>query len=293
MTLNVKFGSGGALPVELVSARAADGVLLHGAVAGSGDATAGLLAVHGAWGNFYTSPPSELLRAGPARGLRVLALNSRFHDLATVGDGEPCVGFFNHSFEASVQDLDAGAELLSSLGIRRFVVVAHSYGSHQVALWLSRRPHPGVTGAVLASPGPSLRRTSRAFVDGSLEQHLTEAARAVAAADSGRLIVLGSRGPVPMVAEASTVLETWDLHALTDSTLHVPTVTLPVLVTAGRMEPGAYMGYARSVADAAADGKLMVLDDNHYYSRDRPGFARTVLEWVERRGLLPGVATQG
>src|SRR5581483_7890753 len=117
-----------AAAVALVSTRAADGVLLRGALAGPAGASAGVLCVHGAWSNFYAAPPSELLRAAPARGRCALALNLRSHDLGSLGDGEPSIGFLRHRMEDCVHDLDASLALLLESGVERVAVVAHSYG---------------------------------------------------------------------------------------------------------------------------------------------------------------------
>jgi pimeloyl-ACP methyl ester carboxylesterase len=272
--------------VALVSTRTADGVLLQGALAGPDDATVGLLAVHGAWGNFYSSPASELLRAGPARGLRVLSLNLRSHDLGSLGDGEPCIGFVRHRMEDGVLDLDGALALLLEVGVERVGVVAHSFGSALAAYWLKQYRPAQVTGLALASPAPPLSSAARWFVDGALDHHLALAARAVAEGDPHRLLVLSSSAPVPMVAEAATVLNVWgpDTSALTH--LHVGEIGVPLLVTSALREPSIYRAYAEQVAAAAVDADFEVLDDDHYYSADRSGLAALVLDWFARRALL-------
>lgn len=271
--------------VTLVSTRTSDGVLLQGAAAGPQDATIGIIAVHGAWGNFYSAPSAELLAAGPERGYRVVALNLRSHDLGSLGDGGPCIGFIRHLPADSALDLDAALRFLLESCVERVVVVAHSYGAHLAARWLKLHPSPAVTGAALASPAPPLPLAARWFVDGAIDHHFALAARAVAEGDPHRLLVLSSTAPVPMVAEAASILTTWGPESDVLGHENVSDVHVPLLVTAGLREPSVYRDYIALVARTAPDADLELLDDDHYYALDRPGFARLVLDWCERRGL--------
>ena len=272
-------------PVTLVSTRTSDGVLLQGALAGPDDAVAGIVAVHGAWGNFYSGPPAELLSAGPERGYRVLALNLRSHDLGSLGDGGPCIGFIRHLPADSALDLDAALGFLLDGGVERVVVVAHSYGAHLAARWLRLHAPPAVTGAVLVSPAPPLPLAARWFVEGAVEHHFALAARAVAEGDPHRMLVLSSTAPVPMVAEAATILATWGPQSDVLGHQNVSDVGVPFLVTAGLQEPSIYRDYITLVAQTAPDAEFELVDEDHYYAGDRPAFARLVLEWCGRRGL--------
>ncbi len=271
------------VPVRLVSARSADGVLLHGALGGRSGIRRGILAVHGAWGSFVGSPVSELLREGPRRGLRVLALNNRGHDVGSLGDGEPSIGLAGEIFEDCVRDLDAAAALLSDHGVESYVAVAHSFGSHKLVYWLRERAPAACRGCVLLSPAPPLRTASRWFVDGDLDDHLAEAAQAVAAGDARRLIVLSRHAPVPMVAEAATVLSIWGPDTRARSLLHVGELRMAVLVLCGAREPSAYRDEAQATAAAAVQGALVVVDDDHYYAVDRSAMAARVADWALRR----------
>ncbi len=273
------------LPVELVRRRTADGVLLHGALTGRG-ARHGVLLVHGAWGNFYATPVFELMPWAIEKGLAALSMNSRGHDLGTLGDGEPCIGFMRDLFEKAPLDLDTAAEVLIEAGVEQFVVVAHSYGAHKAAYWLAEDPPPEAVGFILASPAPHLRTTARWFVDGAVEHHLARAAAAVAAGAPEELIVMSSDAPVPMVGEAQSLLSTFGPGSLANSALHVPRISLPMLVTVGERESSGYRQRADEVAAAACDVELAVLDDDHYYSRDRAGFLDTISGWIDRRQLF-------
>jgi pimeloyl-ACP methyl ester carboxylesterase len=278
-----------AVLVDLVTTRTADGVLLHGVVAGS-SAHSGVLAVHGAWGNFYGTPVAELLSTGPDRGLTVLSTNLRGHDLGSLGDSERCIGFLRDRFEQAPLDLDASAGLLCER-VDRFAVVAHSYGCHRVVHWQDGRAGFRPSAVVLLSPAPHLRRVQELFVDGDVEVHFLRAEEAVAAGEPERLIVLSSRAEVPMVAEAATVLSTWGWDFEEETVAALGRLALPVLVVSGRREPASYRAYAERVAEAAPGGELLVLDDNHYYSRDRTAMARIVTDWVGSRvavGPEPG-----
>jgi pimeloyl-ACP methyl ester carboxylesterase len=276
-------------PVRLVAVRTADGVLLSGALAGSDGRREGIIAVHGAWGSFSASPTSELLRAGPRRGLRVVALNNRGHDVGSLGDGEPSIGLAGERFEDCVHDLDAAADLLAASGVERYVVVAHSFGCHKAAFWLRTRVPAACAACVLLSPAPPLSAAGRWFVEGSVDGHLREAAAAVAAGDPRRLIVLSRHAPVPMVAEAATALSIWGSQTQARSVLHVGDVSAPVLVVSGAREPAVYRDEARLTAQAAMHGELLVVDDDHYYAVAREAMADRVVEWAVARLPADGV----
>lgn len=273
------------ISLELIRTRTSDGVLLHGALTGRGSRE-GILAVHGAWGNFYGTPVFDLLEAATDHGLAALSMNNRGHDLGSLGDGEPCIGLIREHFEDSPLDLDAAAEVLTETGVERMICVAHSFGSHKASYWMAERRPPEVSGLVLLSPGPRLQTTEKWFVDGTVDHYLEIAAEAVAEGEPHRLIVLSSTAPVPMVAQASTLISIWAPDTLAASEQHLPKVSVPVLVTIGEREPAPYREKAESVAASAVDVELIVLPDDHYYSKDRAGMIEVILDWTRRHGLL-------
>jgi pimeloyl-ACP methyl ester carboxylesterase len=274
--------------VRFVRVRTRDGVLLHGLhnlVPAGHDA---VLAVHGAWGNFYSTPWFDVLAAAEERGFRALSLNSRGHDVGTLGDGEPSIGFARDLFEQAPGDLDAALSVLSSADPEASVLVAaHSYGCHKVSYWMATARPPEVRGLVLASPGPPLQESAKWFVDGEVSDYLREAQRAVDAGEPNRLVLLSrAKAPVPMVAEAATVLSTWGSASRADTVRYAPQFPVPVLVTVGRREPGPYRAKAEAVAAATPDAELIVFDDDHYYGADRAALVEHALDWAERRGVL-------
>jgi len=272
--------------VDLVCIRTADGVLLHGALAEPPAATGAVLAVHGAWGNFYGTPVARFMRDAPARGLAALSINGRGHDLGSLGDGERCIGFLRDRFEDAPLDLQAAAALLADRGLHRFIAVAHSYGAHRVTYWQADPQASRAAALVLLSPAPELQAAADVFVDGAVGHHLARAAAAVAAGHPERLVVLSSGAPVPMVAEAATVLSTWGPDTLADSRRHMGSLPMPVLVVSGSREPAAYRQRAEEVAAGAPDGELVVLDDDHYYRRDPGTLTAVVLDWLDRRRIF-------
>ncbi len=272
-------------PVELIWRRTVDGVLLHGALTGRG-ARRGLLLVHGAWGSFYATPVFRLMHQATEKGLMALSMNGRGHDLGTLGDGEPCIGFMRDIFDQAPLDLDTAAGVLTEAGVEQFVVVAHSYGAHRAAYWLAENQPSEVVGFVLVSPAAYIDTTARWFVDGAVEHHIARAAAAVAAGTPERLIVMSSNAPVPMVGEARTVLSTFAPDTLANSARHVPRVRVPMLVTVGAREPSGYRQAADEVTAAASDAEQAVFDDDHYYNQDPAGFTDTIWEWIDRRQLL-------
>ena len=278
--------------VDLVQTRTTDGVLLHGALRAPERPRGALLTIHGAWGNFYGTPVASFLDRGPGRGLAVLSMNGRGHDLGSLGDGERCIGFLRDRFEDAPIDLDAAAGMLEQRGLDPFVAIAHSYGSHRTTYWQAQPSSRKAAAVVLLSPAPELQAAARVFVDGAVEHHLARAAAAVAADHPERLIVLSSSAPVPMVAEAATVLSTWGPTTEADSRRHIGALDVPVLVTIGSREPEGYRRRAEETAAAARDGELLVLDDDHYYRRHRDDLLERVLDWIERRTGLGTPATR-
>ncbi|MDA8280398.1 MAG: hypothetical protein M0Z63_08285 [Actinomycetota bacterium] len=272
--------------VDLVHTRTADGVLLHGALTAPEAARGAVLAVHGAWGNFYGTPVARFLDAAPARGLAALSINGRGHDLGSLGDGERCIGFLRDRFEDAPLDLQAAAGLLAERGLPRFVAVAHSYGAHRATFWQADPKATPAAALVLLSPAPELQGAADVFVDGAAEHHIARAAAFVAAGHPERLVVLSSGAPVPMVAEAATVLSTWGPDTLADSRRHVGSLSMPVLVVSGAREPAPYRRRAEEVAAGAPDGELLVIDDDHYYRRDPDQLTAAVLDWVDRRQIF-------
>lgn len=274
--------------VRFVRVRTRDGVLLHGIHNRAPARHDAVLAVHGAWGNFYSTPWIDVLAAAQRRGYRALSLNTRGHDVGTLGDGEPSIGFARDLFEKSPDDLDAALSVLRSPDSGASVLVAaHSYGCHKVTYWMASRPPAVVRALVLASPAPPLESGAKWFVDGSVDEYVSEAQQACDAGEPHRLLLL-SRGkaPVPMVAEAATVLSTWGPASNADTVRYAPQLGVPVLVTVGSREPAAYRDKAEAVAAAAPDAELIVLDDDHYYRTDRAALIEAALDWGERCGAL-------
>ncbi len=138
-----------------------------------------------------------------------------------------------------------------------------------------------VIGCALLSPAGRLESAARWFVDGSAQHHIARAARAVAAGRPEELLVLSSRAPVPMVAEAATILSVWGPDTLAVSQRHVPALDVPLLVTVGSREPPPYRENAAAVVAAARTARLEVLDDDHYYGRDRAALVRLLLGWFD------------
>lgn len=270
--------------VTLVSVRTSDDVLLHGTRVHVPDAPLGILGIHGAWGNFYANPTVAVVDAAPARGWSAAAMNSRAHDLGSIGDGEPCIGFMRAQVEDSPKDFDAAADVLRDAGVGAIVVVAHSFGAHLAAYWLHEHRPADVVGLAMLSPAPLLTAGAKWFVEGTVEHHLARAAAAVAEGDPQRLIVLSSHAPVPMVVEAATALSVWGPESKAISEPHVGALDLPILVTIGRREPAPYRDRAASVARAAGV-ELVDLDDDHYYANHPDRLATTVLDWIGRHCL--------
>lgn len=242
------------------------------------------MAVHGAWGNFYGTPVVSFLDDGPPRGHRVLSMNSRGHDLGSLGDSEPCIGFMRDRFIDAPADLDAAAAVARGDAALSYALVAHSWACHRSTAWLEQGPEHEPEALVFLSPAPHLREAEKWFVDGSLDVYLARAAAAVADGRPEQLVVLSSGAQVPMVAEAATVLDTWgsDYHlASRDRLSHID---LPLLVLCGAREPEVYRDFAESFADAAPRAEFVLLDDTHYYELDRSAMTGTVLDWLDDHG---------
>ncbi len=220
----------------LVSTLTHDGVRLHGALAGPPGAT-GVLAVHGAWGNFYATPVFETLRQAKARGYRVLSMNGRGHDLGGLDDGARSIGLMRERLDKAPMDLEAARQVLVADGVERFVVVAHSYGCVRATYWLSISQPQGCLGVVLLSPAPSLEATADQFVGGDVHELFAEARAAIVDGAPHRLIMVRPYGRVPVIAEAATVMSIWAPEAAAASSADVHTHDVPVLSVVGAQNP--------------------------------------------------------
>jgi pimeloyl-ACP methyl ester carboxylesterase len=274
------------IDVTLVTTRTADGVQLHGAMAGT-PATGGILGVHGAWGNFYATPIVEFLRQAADREVLALSLNARSHDLGGMDDGARSVGIMRERLDYALDDLDAARGLLELGGADRYVVVAHSYGCARATYWLSTNAPPGCVGVVLLTPPPTLASTAAFFIDGAIEDHFDSAREAVHEGEPERMIVMRMNGRIPMLAEAATVLSIWGPDSVSRCRLHLPRISLPILVLVGEGEPPVYRDEAVLTTEAAEDATLVILDgEDHYYTRNRAQLGSVVFEWIANRKLF-------
>jgi pimeloyl-ACP methyl ester carboxylesterase len=149
------------VPVEIVCARTADGVLHSGAFLRAAPegapAGAAVLWIHGGARNFYYPSYLVLGRALAALGHAFLSANTRGRDVGAVvrwdeaRDRPVLGGVAWERFDESPLDLEAWVDRLGALGCPRVVLAGHSMGGWRVAHYQATRRDPRVAGLVLAS----------------------------------------------------------------------------------------------------------------------------------------------
>jgi pimeloyl-ACP methyl ester carboxylesterase len=281
-----------ASPVELVSVRAGDGVLLNGAFykAERDDGTAAML-VHGGWGNFYTGLGRFLPGALIAAGITCLSINNRGHDYGTVADSEPCIGLLREQFEDSPKDIAAGLGLLKERGYHRLILIGHSYGAAKVVFSQFREPDPSVKAFILCSPAALMKDTWKFYLDIPYDEAVSEARRLADAGQGERIVVFKHNGPMPLVATAKTFLSVWGPDTLPDVCKYIGQINRPLMITICEGDR-ICLDYSRVVLACATQAQpiefMIFPGGNHYYQGMEIALSQAVSSWLCSLGFGGG-----
>ena len=271
------------MPTKLITFRTLDGVALDGAwyrpENGARPGTAALL-VHGKARNFYTGPSRFLAPHIVDRGLAVLAINRRGHDViySKPGVREPA-GAAYEVFADSQHDVLGAADWLAEQGYPRTALVGHSFGGVASAYFAAEHPDR-VTALVLCSPaagGPAyLERVSKEWLAGDALPVLLERAREIRAAGRGEELLLTPRWWWAISARSALELNVPDLVESAART------RCPILAIRGSLEPvDAYpIERVRDVVGGRATAQIVGGD--HYYAGYEEEVGELVADWLAK-----------
>ena len=288
------------VPVEIVCARTADGVLHSGAlIRPAAPSGAAVLWVHGGARNFYYPSYLVIGRALAALGHPFLSANTRGHDVGTVvrwdeARDRPVLGgaAWELADEAAL-DLAAWLDRLGELGHARAVLVGHSAGGRKVAHYQAERQDPRVAGLVLAStpvdpPDPRRRHPP---------DLLALAERLVAVGDGASLLPAERLGHQQSAAAFLRMTQVdLDLFGLASGAPLLAQAGCPVLAWFGtapdeeRLGGAAALERARRALPPGTRLDVRRLEGaNHMYNGHEEAAARVLSRWIS--GLdAPGPA---
>jgi len=171
-----------AISVTLERIETDDRIVLNGALADARSRRIGVLFVHGLGSNIFKTQHlwGAVATLGQRRGIGVLALQTRGHDIAASYRIEAKrtqrlrtkyriggAGF--EDFRESILDISAGIRHLKRLGYEHIVLLGHSTGANKIAHYIAKKNDRRVRGLVLASPGRDI--TNEIIHSGSETRH--------------------------------------------------------------------------------------------------------------------------
>ena len=281
---------------ELVSVATGDGQRLHGAlVSPGGGATAAanwpqaVIALHGAGGNFYASPPfPHLVEPLLAHGAAVLRANNRGHDLvAGSGGGRLPQGAAYEIVDDCRRDVDAWRELLHKRGYERIALVGHSLGALKAVYFAAYGDAASLHSVVAISPP---RLSHRRFLESEraeeYSQALADAQSLVADDRPGELMRI--RFPVPLLISAASYVDKYGPAERYDLLRFAKLVRTPTRFTFGSRElegSPAFAGLPDALTDALGASPCdvqIVAGANHNYDGVEQQLADLVVGWFRR-----------
>jgi alpha/beta superfamily hydrolase len=284
--------------VELLDARTADDITLHGALAvptDAGDPDArpfdAVLMMHGHAGTFSDPYFRGFSDALVARGYATLRANNRGHDIVNRADRNGrLLGVALETVADCVHDWRAWIDVLAGRGYARVLVWGHSLGAVKTAWYLSHETDTRVGGCILASPPRFDPATYRASARG--DEYLANVAHAHALIDAGTPdLLFRSTFPMPALAGPQAYLDKYASGSRYDVFDFVAGVKPPVLALTGERELAEF-SFASHVAgyDAARARKpdldhVIVPAGDHFSTGMQPFVVDTIDAWLARRSV--------
>ncbi len=247
-----------------------------------GPAKNGILYFHGNQMNFYVCAARFLAPSLTALGYAFLAFNRRGHDTLSIRDGrEPEGGAFQTLAEA-VEDNELAARFLSERGVRRPILIGHSFGGLLAAHFAAR--HPEVRALVLLSAhagGKDVARrlSERGLWAGDRLEELTAHAHQSVAGGRPRALMLLPGWWHVVSAQTFTDYAT----NCPDLIEEAQRVQCPVLYIRGDREPRG--DYPAEAFRGACPGpcEVAVVDDcDHFYVAAEDRITQIVCRWLTR-----------
>lgn len=284
--------------VDLVKTTTPDGVPLHGTLAyppaGAPRHPRYDVAVlhHGVGGNFYNDNFYEhLTRAFLARGVAVMRVNNRGHDLMYNSPAGRLGAAFERLDDARL-DWAAWLDVAQAHGLSRVCLVGHSLGAVKTILYGAQQADPPVERLVAISPPRfSYGEYARLDASGRFKAYYQKAKALVDAGDGDALLAVDI--PTNVVLAAKTYVDKYGPEEKFDIVQHLPRVHAPILVTVGSEEglgPSApdwypFGGLATKLA-ALAEGQpnltfALIPGADHMYTTTAPALWSVMEGWLE------------
>lgn len=262
---------------ELLTARTADGVTLAGALHWpDGALRGGVVTVHGYGGNFYSGVQAYLPRELARRGLAVLALNSRDHDLGPKWS----------LFEANRLDVGAAVDELARRVPGPLVLHGQSMGTNRVLYHLAETGDSRLQAVVLtAPPGNLFEWNARTFGRDQAQAVLEDAVRMVTAG-RGREIMLVDLGPLgKALYSAEHLVSLRSPESRSDPYRNIARLTVPVLIVQGTGDPlvdhqAIPFRLKRAAVRAPRADVVAIEGADHTFSRHQAALAEAVTAWI-------------
>jgi alpha/beta superfamily hydrolase len=264
--------------VELIRVGTRDGVRLDGIFRepAHGDRRLPIdaaLVVHGAGGNFYSSPLFDAISdALVGQGVSVLRCNTRGHDAvstAATSEGGRRQGAAYENMDECRHDLIAWLEWLNQRGFWNVALIGHSNGAVKAIYTMAQETAPWVTALVAISP-PRLSYSWFLESEGRAEfQACFEiATREIQAGRPDKLLEVGF--PLPLIITAGNYVDKYGPAERYNFLRFLDRLTVPTLLTFGSIEVSENPAFASLpalvVSESAAKREVEVIDGaNHFY----------------------------
>jgi pimeloyl-ACP methyl ester carboxylesterase len=285
--------------VELVDARTADGLTLHGALAVPANAPErgsrpfdAVLMMHGHAGTFSDPFFRTFSDALVERGYATLRADNRGHDIVNRADRSGrMLGVALESVDDCVHDWRAWIDVLAERGFRRVLVWGHSLGAVKTAFYLSHETDARVGACILASPprfDPATYRMSERAAD-----YAANLAQARALIDDGTPgLLFRTTFPMPALAGPQAYLDKYDAGSRYDLFSFVADVRVPILAFTGERElaefsfashPSAYA----TMLERKPDIDHLIVPGGDHYSTGMQGWVIEQIDaWLSRQPIL-------
>ncbi len=229
--------------VNLVRVQTSDGVALEGALRLPPPDTANRLPVdmiilhHGIGSNFYKEHfYDEMGNAFLERGVAVLRVNSRGHDLAyNCPSPQGRLGAAFETVDDCRLDWKTWLDLAEERGFQRIGIWGHSLGAVKSIYYMAMEKDDRIIRAIASSP-PRFSNSAYQDVPGA-ELFNASAREADALAKEGRMDALFAiEAPTAALMTTRTFLDKYGKEERYDILKHLPDVDVPLLVTIGGNE---------------------------------------------------------
>jgi pimeloyl-ACP methyl ester carboxylesterase len=259
---------------------------------------AALIWVHGLGSAFASGQP--LIRALSTRlnaaGIAYLKLNTRGHDTVARG-GRRLAGAAFERFGESVEDLRAMIALARRAGYGKVILAGHSTGANKVLHYAARARDRRVSGLILLGPISDIAGEMKRIGRRELRRRLAVAAR-IARRDPHALVprafgFWSARRYISLYrpAEAEDVFPYYRPDARWVALRRVRT---PLAVILGSRDeyldrrPVEIMeAFARNATRARSFTGIVIPGAGHGFQRHEDLLARSIVGWLQSRGLRP------